>query len=138
MVSHWSLSDSKSPQVSRILPSILVVLNNIVVWMVSTHPLSSKSSSPFNNPLATVPKAAIMIGKIVTFMFQFFQFPTKVQVLILLFTFFQFYFVVNWDSKVHNFASSLFLLIIIRSGLLAEIRWSICMSKSQRSLCVIF
>ena len=31
-----------------------------------------------------------------------------------------------------------FLLIIIRSGLLAEIRWSVCMSKSHRSLCVSF
>ena len=30
------------------------------------------------------------------------------------------------------------LLIIIRSGLLAEIRWSVCMSKSHRSLCVFF
>ena len=29
-----------------------------------------------------------------------------------------------------------FLLIIIRSGLLAEIRWSVCMLKSHRSLCV--
>ena len=31
-----------------------------------------------------------------------------------------------------------FLLIIIRPGLLAEIRWSVCMSKSHRSLCVSF
>ena len=31
-----------------------------------------------------------------------------------------------------------FWLIIIRSGLLAEIRWSICKSKSHRSLCVSF
>ena len=31
-----------------------------------------------------------------------------------------------------------FWLIIIRSGLLAKIRWSICMSKSYRSLCVSF
>ena len=31
-----------------------------------------------------------------------------------------------------------FLLIIIRSGLLADIRWSVCMSKSHRSLCVSF
>ena len=31
-----------------------------------------------------------------------------------------------------------FLLIIIRSGLLAGIRWSVCMSKSHRSLCVSF
>ena len=41
----------------------------------------------------------------------------------LLFTFFQFYSVVSWDSKVDNFASSLFfLLIIITFGLLAEVR----------------
>ena len=45
---------------------------------------------------------------------------------------------VSWDSKVDNFASSLFLLIIIRSGLVVEIRWSVCMSKSHRSLCVLF
>ena len=45
---------------------------------------------------------------------------------------------VNRDSKVDNFAISLFLLIIIRSGLLAEIRWSVCMSKSHRSFCVSF
>ena len=32
----------------------------------------------------------------------------------------------------------LFLLIIIRSGFLAEIRRSVCMSKSIRSLCVSF
>ena len=38
MVFHWSLSDSKSPQVSRTLLSILAVLNNAVVWMVSTRP----------------------------------------------------------------------------------------------------
>ena len=31
-----------------------------------------------------------------------------------------------------------FLLIIIRFGLLAESRWSVCMSKSHRSLCVSF
>ena len=45
-----SLSDSKSPQFSRTLLSILVVLNNAVVWMVSTRPPNSKSSSPFSNP----------------------------------------------------------------------------------------
>ena len=43
--------------------------------------------------------------------------------LILLLTFFQFYSVVSRNSKVNNFASSLFLWIIIRSGLLAEIWW---------------
>ena len=32
----------------------------------------------------------------------------------------------------------LFLLIIIRSGLLAEFGWSVCISKSHRSLCMSF
>ena len=69
MVFHWSLSDSKSLQVSRTLLSILVVLNNVVVWMVSTRPPTSKSSSPFNNHLVTVPNAPITIGIMVTYMF---------------------------------------------------------------------
>ena len=72
MVSHWSLSDSKSTQVSRTLQSILAVLINVVVSMVSTRPPTSKSSSPFSNPLVTVPKAPITIGKIVSFMFHSF------------------------------------------------------------------
>ena len=69
------------------------------------------------------------------------QFPNKAQVLILLFTLLYFDSVVSRDSKVYNFASSLFfffLLIIIKICLLAEIRWSVCMSKSHRSLCVSF
>ena len=69
IVFHCSLSDSKSPQVSRTLFSILAVLNNAVVWVVSTRSLTSKSSSAFNNPLVTVPKAPITNGKIVTSMF---------------------------------------------------------------------
>ncbi len=56
-------------QVSRTLLSILAVLNNVVVWMVSTHPPTSKSSSLFNNPLVTVLNGTITIGIIVTFMF---------------------------------------------------------------------
>ena len=138
MVCRWCLSNSKSPQVSRTLLSILAVLNNAVVWMVSTRPPTSKSSSPFSNPLVTVPNALITVGIIVTCMFHsIFQFPSKVEVLILLFTFFQFYSVVSRDSKIDYFASSLFFflffffffLIIIKSDLLAEIRWSVCMFK---------
>ena len=41
MVFHWSLSDSKSSQVCRTLLSILAVINNFVVWMVSTRPPTS-------------------------------------------------------------------------------------------------
>ena len=49
-------------QVSRTLLSILAFLNNVLVWMVSIRPPTSKSSSPFNNPLVTVPNAPITIG----------------------------------------------------------------------------
>ena len=79
MVFRWRLSDSKSPQVSRTLLSILAVFSNAVVWMISTRPPTSKSSRPFNNSLVTVPKAPITIGIIVSFVFHsFFQFSSKV------------------------------------------------------------
>ena len=111
MLFHWSLSDSKSPQVSCTLLSFLNVLNNAVVLMVSTRPTTSKSSSPFSNPLTTVRNAPMTIGIIVICMFHsFFQFPCKVDLLILLFSFFQFYSVVCRDRKVDYFASSLLYL----------------------------
>ena len=111
MVFHRRLSDTKPPQVSRTLLSILAVFNNAVVWMVSTRPPTSKSSRPFNNPLVTMPNAPITIGIIVTFMIHsFFQFSSKVKVLISLLTFFQFYSVVRRDSKVDNFADLLFFV----------------------------
>ena len=69
MVSHWSLSDSKSPQVSRTYLCNLADLNNLVVWMVSTRPLISKSSTTCTNPLVTVPNAPITISITVIFMF---------------------------------------------------------------------
>ena len=72
MVFPWSLSDSKSPQVSRTHLRIPAVLSNTVIWIVSTRPPTSKSSWPFNNPLDILPKVPITIGIIVTFMFDSF------------------------------------------------------------------
>ena len=142
MVFHWRLSESKSPQVSKTLLSIPTVFNNAVVLMLSTRPPTSKSSRPFNNPLLTVPKAPVTIGIIVTFLFhRFFNSLGRPRYLSLISYFFQFYSVVIQDSKVDNFPDFLFFffwLIIIRSAFLAEIRWSICISKSHRSLCVLF
>ena len=74
MVFHWRLSDSKFLHVSRTLPSILAVLNNAAVLMVSTRPPTSKSSRPFNKPLVTMPKAPITIVITVTFIFHSFFF----------------------------------------------------------------
>ena len=72
MVFHWSMSDSKSHQVSRTRLSIRAFLSNAFVWIVSTRPPTSKSSRPFNNPLVTVSNVPITIGTIDTFMFHSF------------------------------------------------------------------
>ena len=121
MVFHWGLSDSKSPQVSRTLLSILAVFNKAVVWMVSTRPPTSKSSRHFNNPLVTVSKAPITIGTIVTFMFHsFFNSLARSRYL-------SFFSHILWSagtakSTILQILFFFFLMIIIRSGLLAEIR----------------
>ena len=86
----WSLSDSKSPQVSRSILSILADLNNAVVWIISTRPLP-------NLPVPVLVLSWLYrtyqfsFGGTVIFMFySFFQFFSKVYVLIYLFAFFQF------------------------------------------------
>ena len=118
MVFHWSLSDCKSSKVSLTLLSILVDLNNAVVWMLSTRLLISKTSRPRTNPLVTVPSVPITIVIVVTFLihsffssrgdsqylsffplsFSFIQWSARTaksiirQVLFLLFLFFFFFF----------------------------------------------
>ena len=48
MAFHLSLSN-KSPQVFRTLLSIRTVLHDVVVWMISTCPPTSKYSCPFGD-----------------------------------------------------------------------------------------
>ena len=131
MVFHWSLSDSKSPQVSRILLSILAILKNAVVWMMSNRPSTSKSSSPFNNPLLTVPKTPITIGIIVTFMFPCF-FNSLARSRYLSFFSLSFSFILCSAGRAKStILQVLFLLLItVMSGLLAEIRWSVCVPSA--------
>ena len=142
MVFLWKLSDSKSPQVFRTLLSIQAVFNNAVVWIVSTRLPTSKSPIPFNNPLVTVPKASITIDIIVTFMFHsFFNSLARSRYLSLFSDYFSF---ILWSTRTAKSTILqilfflLLLLIILRSGLLAGIRSSVCMLKSHRSLCVSF
>ena len=140
-VFHWSVSGRISLHISWILLSILIDLNNYVIWIVSPHSFTSKYYSPSSNPWLTVPRAPIIISITVTFMFHclFFQFPGKVDALNLIFVFFRFYSVFNRESKVHNSASFLFLVVFITTSFrLTEIRWFICFSKPQRSLRVSF
>ena len=132
MVFYWSLSDSKSPQVSRTCLRILAVLSNAVIWIVSTRPPTSKSSRPFNNPLVIVPNAPITIGTIVTFIFhRFFNSLARSRYLSFFSLSFRF---ILWSARTVKSTILLilfFLLIIMRPGLLGGIRWSVCMLKSH-------
>ena len=65
MVSHWNFSDSKSPQVSRTLLSILPDFNAVGL-MVSTYPLICKFSSPLNESFGIVLRTQLSIGFSVT------------------------------------------------------------------------
>ena len=127
MVSHWSLSDSKSLKVSRSLLSILTDLNNTVVWMVSTCPLISKSSGTFTNHLEIVPNAPVTIGITVTFMFH--SFLVLWQGLHIYFSFrFLLFLLCGLPKRQSPLFSrfSLFSLSITRSGRLDEIRSPVC------------
>ena len=140
MVFHWSLSDGKSLQVSRTCLRILAVLINAVIWIVFSRPPTFKSSRPFKNPLVIVPKAPISIGTLVTFMFRsFFHSLARSRYLFFFSNSFRF---ILWCTGMAKSTIlqilSIFLLIIIRSGLLAESRWSVCVLKSHKSLCVSF
>ena len=138
MVFHWSLSDSEFPQVSRTLFSILADLNNAIVWTISTCPVISKSSSPYINLLETVPRALITISIMVAFMFySFFNSLARSRYLFLFSHSFNF---MQWSTGT---AKSTILqvfsfLLIVMSGRLAEIRWSVCISKSSWRVCVSF
>ena len=63
------LSDSKSPQVSRTLLTILADLNNAVIWMIPASPTISNSSGSITNPLDIVPSTPITFGITVTLAF---------------------------------------------------------------------
>ena len=107
--------------------------------MVSPRPSTSNSSSPFIGPLVTVPNAPITIGIIVTFMFHsFFNSLTRSRYLSFFSHSFSFTLWSAGTVKPTILKILFFLLIIIRSGLLAEIRGSVCTSKSYRSLCGSF
>ena len=139
MVFHWSLNDSKSPQVSRTRLRSVTVLSNAVVWIVFTCPPTYKSSRPFNNPLVIVPKAPITIGTIVIFMFHSF-FNSLARATYLYFFSLSFRFILWSAGTAESTILQIliffffFLLIIMRSGLLAGIRWSVCMLMSHKSL----
>ena len=118
------------------LLSILAVLNNAVFKMVSTRPPNSKFVSL---SFETVPKAPIAIGIIVTFCsIYLFNSLARSRYVCFFSRSFNFILLLAGAAKSTILQILFFLLIIIRSGLLAEIRWSVRMSKSHRSLYVSF
>ena len=138
MVFHWSLSDSKSPLVSRTRLRILAVFSHAVIWIVSPRPPTFKSFRSFNNPIVIVPNAPITIGTIVTFMFHgFFNSLARSRYLSFFSHSFRFILWSAGTAKSTILQILFILLIIIRSGLLAGIRWSVCMLKSHRIIIII-
>ena len=129
MVFHETQSDSKSPQISRRLLSILAELNNAALLMISTRPLIFKSSSCFINPLVTVPSATITFG--ITVIFSLLQKGLRA------------YLFIHFPSVLPCRQAELldkffFLFTMTRSDRLADNRWSVFISKSQRIFCVSF
>ena len=87
-----------------------------------------------------MPKTPITFGTVVTFMLHiFFNSLARSRYLSFFSHSFSFILWLERTAKLTIFQILFFfLLIIIRSVLVAEIRWSVCMSKSHRSLCVFF
>ena len=137
-----ALADSFSPEfewqrVTSALFCSLAYFNDAVVWMVSTCPLISKSSSPCTTLLVTALSTPITIGITITFMFpSFFSSLARSRYLSLFSLSFSF---TLWSAGMAKFTTRqvrFFLLTITRFGCLAEIKWSIFISKSQRSFCI--
>ena len=130
-VCNWSHSNSL--QISRTLLSILADLN-IHSLDGYTHPLIFNSSCPCTNPLVTVSRAPITIC--ITFTFMFHSFFSRY-----LYLFFLSFSFTVWSAGTSKSTIRQFLFVLLtitRSGRLAEIRWSVCISKSQGILWVSF
>ena len=138
MVFPMSLIDRKSPLVSRTLLSILADLNNAIVWMIS-H-LNSINLRPLNKVWGTVRSVPFTSGITATFMlYSFFSSLAKSKYLSLFLFLSDFHIVIRQDGKVLYTPVSLsFSLSITRFAVLFGISWSVCISKSQRILCIVF
>ena len=109
MVFQWSLSDRKTPKVSRTFLSILADLNNAVAWMVSTCPLIFKSYSPFTKSLGLFRAHQLQLESLSSVCsIVFSSFSWKVLVSISLFAFFYFYMVVCRNDNVPYSADYIF------------------------------
>ena len=142
MVFHWSLNDSKSPQVSSNL------LDSSAVWIVSTRALIFNSCRPHNDHLVIVPSAPITIAITITFMLHSFFFFLSVPsqclrtylsvrfLSILLYGLSEWQNILLWRISFFFFNFLfIYFLTINRSDCLDKISWSVFISKT-REFCV--
>ena len=140
MISHWILSDSRLPQVTRTLLSILTFLNNDVVCMVLARPPISNSSSPrlpsLWRSLQThhLQLESPLLSRSIPF-----YFSSKIHVLVSVF-FFNSFSIWSLPGRESILLIRFLLTItrITRFDFLAEIRWFVCIKKFQRILVISF
>ena len=124
-------------QVSRTLLIILANLNYAVLWMLPTWSHIYKSSNHFISPLEIVPSTQITVAVTVNFMFHIFSLARSWYLYLFSLSF-------NFSLRSVGMVKStiqqvlFFWLSLIRSGRLVEIRWSVCISNSQRILSILF
>ena len=131
MVFHWCLSDRKSSQVSRTLINILVDRDSSFVLQLfqslfqSSGDRSKYTNYNWHHRHPRVPQ----------YFFVHWESP-RIYLLIV----FYFHTVIHWNGKIQQylFFFLFFFLIINRSGLLAGIWGSICITKSMRIFDVSF
>ena len=114
-------------------------LSNAVVWMVSICPLISKPSSPFTNPVLTVPSAPTAIGITMPFIFHslfvcccfFFLVFLQVPCTCLSFRLLSIFICGQSGRQSPLLRTFSFLLTITKSDRLVKIRWLVYSSKSH-------
>ena len=118
--SHWSLSDCKSPFVSRTLLSIVADVIYTVVCMVSILPPISISSLYLSKFWGSVPDAPTRFAITVTpYSTVIFKSPAIQIFFCNLYAFFNFYPEVQLDDKVHKMTSSFYssqLILVLLVG----------------------
>ena len=114
--SFWSVSDSEFSQISRTFQSILASLKNTLVCMVSIW--SPVLPSLFFKPFGIYPKC--------TSYSSYYRHLLQDQSICLSHPFFEIF---ARNSKKLKRTRTLFLLIITRTDLLAEIKWTVCIPK---------
>ena len=108
---------------------------------VSIHLFIYNSSNTISKPLETIPIESIWSGIIITITIIFYSFLCSLarSKYLSLFTFSLIF--ILWSAEIAKFTIwqiLCLLLIITRSSLLAQIRWSVCISKYQRIVCIAF